>query len=173
MYKDWNLTITSIIYIVFLSGKALSVTSLAAAKVENTKLLDKFERKARSLIHNQGNQCYATTVLHYLLSMPDFREQIALLLKSPTNLKAIYLSKLHLMENVGEDYLLKLTAALNEAFLDKEVQHDAAEFAELLLSHLDLPPGMFEVFRQETVRCANPDCAHEYSQDDQRLGKYF
>ena len=77
------------------------------------------------------------------------------------------------MENVGEDYLLKLTAALNEAFLDKEVQHDAAEFAELLLSHLDLPPGMFEVFRQETVRCANPDCAHEYSQDDQRLGKYF
>ena len=86
---------------------------------------------------------------------------------------ANYLSKLHLMENVGEDYLLKLTGALNVAFLDKGVQHDAAEFAELLLSKLDLPAGMFEVFRQEHMRCANPDCTHEYSQDDQRLGKCF
>ena len=92
-------------------------------------------------------------------------------MKSPKDLLAIYLSKLHLVENVGEDYLLKLTGLLSHTFLDKGVHHDAAEFAELLLCSLDLPSDMFLVYRQGIIRCANPDCRHEYGEDDPRLGK--
>ena len=125
------------------------------------------------MIHNKGNQCYATTVLHYLLSNPDFRKEISLKLKSPKDLLAIYLSKLHLVENVGEDYLLKLSGVLSQSFLDKGVQHDAAEFAELLLCALNLPSDMFQVYRQATIVCANPDCKYQFGEDDPRQGKHW
>ena len=65
----------------FSTDKPASVSSLAAAKSENRAALEKFSRKQRSLLHNQGNQCYVTTVLQYLLANEEFRSKALLKLE--------------------------------------------------------------------------------------------
>ena len=148
------------------------MSSLAAAKSENKAALEKFGRKQRSLLQNQGNQCYATTPLHYLLSNKEFRSEVLLRVASDTPLMATYLTKLHLQENASEHVLHRLVGMLDERFLNSKVQHDADEFLIKLLEKLELPSNMFEVLRRLSVRCATPGCEKEMVHDDQKLGKF-
>ena len=143
-----------------------------AAKLENKAALQKFSRKLRSHLHNKGNQCYATTVLHYLLSNEEFRSQVLLKLESDASLVATYLTKLHLNENVTLEHSLhQLVGMLDASFLNTRVHHDASEFLLKLLSKLDLPKTMFEVDCQAHAHCATPGCQKEIIFDDPRLGK--
>ena len=152
--------------------------SVAAAKVDNKAELQKFGRKHRSQLHNRGNQCYATTVLQYLLANEDFRSKVLLKLESEAPLVAKYLAKLHLYENVSEHYLHQLVGLLDKSFLNSKNHHDADEFLLKLLMKLgadswtvsDRP--MFEVLRVAHVRCATPGCLHEFDNEDEKLGKF-
>ena len=100
--------ISVLTYFVIFVGKPESVSSLVAAKLENAAALEKFGRKQRSLLQNQGNQCYATTPLHYLLSNKEFQSEVLLRVVSEPHLIADYLTKLHLNENASDHVLHKL-----------------------------------------------------------------
>ena len=147
-------------------------SSVAAAKLDNKAALEKFGRKQRSLLHNQGNQCYATTPLHFLLSIKEFRSEVLVKLDSDAPLLAKYLTKLHLYENESERVLHQLVGMLNQRFLNSKVHHDADEFLIKLLEKLQLPNNMFEVLRQLRVRCATPGCLKEMMHDDPKQGKF-
>ena len=134
--------------------------------------MDNFSKKQRSFLYNKGNQCYATTVLQYLLANEEFRGQVLLKLESKSPLVANYLTKLHLHENLHERYLHQLVGMLDERFLDSKVHHDADEFLLKLLDMLELPEDMFEVFRRANVKCATPDCPTDRTYDvPEKLGK--
>ena len=147
-------------------------SSVAAAKLDNKAALEKFGRKQRSLLHNQGNQCYATTPLHYLLSNKEFRSEVLAKMESGAPLLANYLTKLHLNENESERVLHQLVGMLNKRFLNSKVHHDADEFLLKLLEMLELPSNMFEVLRRPHFRCATPGCDKEMVHDEQKLGKF-
>ena len=164
--------ISVLTYFVIFVGKPESVSSLVAAKLENAAALEKFGRKQRSLLQNQGNQCYATTPLHYLLSIKEIRSEVLLRVASDTPQLGNYLTKLHLNENATDHVLHRLVGMLDERFLNSKVHHDADEFLIKLLEKLELPNNMFEVLRRLSVRCATPGCSKEMVHDDQKLGKF-
>ena len=83
IYYRMTLTLSMIICMIWTMSLAICITSplsfflqkksyqeapyVTAAKVKNSIALEKFRRKQRSLLHNQGYQCFPTTVLQYSL----------------------------------------------------------------------------------------------------------
>ena len=134
---------------------------------EIATFVEEFKKKEHSFIQNHGNECYATNVLRILLTNVDFRMEIS---QNIHNSLANLLANLHINENQEND-LKDLSSYLDKSFENSAAHHDAAEFAALLLSKMQLPKDMFEVQRYVTVSCANPNCKYEIAQDDPKLGK--